>query len=238
MHEEIPVPVRQAETEGQRREEFGELARRFEDAALRWAYSVLGDSALAQDAVQEAYIIAYLHMNQLRDRDAFAGWFKQIVLTACTRLIRRRDIVTKLREQAVEERQADPSEVVEEDEGKDSVRRAVQTLPEHERVVAEMFYFLDYPQEEISRVLDVPVTTVKKRLQYARERLRRTLGENTPTMLLGDDIELPTLELPDQALLAELFGIAILDDQSAYPYPFAVPGSFLPVREDILTCAY
>jgi RNA polymerase sigma factor (sigma-70 family) len=219
----------------QRREDFGELAMRFEAAAFRWAYSILGDTHLAQDAVQEAYLIAFLHIEQLREPQAFAAWFRQIVFTACTRLIRRRDIVTKLREQATDENVPDPSEVVEEHEDKDSVHQAVRTLPEHERIVADMFYFSDYSQEEIARVLAVPVTTVKKRLQHARERLRRMLEQDaSPSMLLAGYPEL--LEQADLNELNAEWLIEMPDGMLALPP--SVHSPIYPVIEGILPNAY
>lgn len=231
---ENPLP-QQSTTDVPQREDFGDLAMRFEAAAFRWAYSILGDPQLAQDAVQEAYLIAFLHIDQLREPQAFAAWFRQIVFTACTRLIRRRDIVTKLREQAVEEATPDPSEVVEEHEDKDSVHQAVRTLPEHERVVADMFYFADYSQEEIARVLAVPVTTVKKRLQHARERLRRMLEQNaSPSMLLANYPELLVQSDLNELTAEWLIGMA----EGILAIPTAVHDPIYPVIEGVLPCAY
>jgi RNA polymerase sigma factor (sigma-70 family) len=233
-----PQGVSEGVSDVQRREDFGELAMRFEAAAFRWAYSILGDTHLAQDAVQEAYLIAFLHIDQLREPQAFAAWFRQIVFTACTRLIRRRDIVTKLREQAVQaadENSPDPSEVVEEHEDKASVHQAVQTLPEHERIVADMFYFSDYSQEEIARVLAVPVTTVKKRLQHARERLRRRLEQSTsPSMLLAG-----YPELLGQADPNELSAEWLVDmPEGTWVLPTGAHELLYPVIEAVLPNAY
>ena len=53
---------------------------------------------------------------------------------------------------------------------------AVQALPEKEQVVTQMFYLNGYSQKEIARLLELPLTTVKKRLQYARRNLRGILA--------------------------------------------------------------
>ena len=52
---------------------------------------------------------------------------------------------------------------------------AVQALPEKEQVVTKLFYLNGYSQKEIARLLELPLTTVKKRLQYARQNLRGLL---------------------------------------------------------------
>jgi len=63
----------------------------------------------------------------------------------------------------------------------------VRALPDHEREVTELFYITGYSQQEIAEQLAVPLTTVKKRLQYAREHLRETMPPMNvlPTDLMG-----------------------------------------------------
>ncbi len=58
----------------------------------------------------------------------------------------------------------DPSLVIETREMNEAVRRAVEALPEHERIVIVLFYSTGYSLKEIAEFLEVPVTTVKKRL--------------------------------------------------------------------------
>lgn len=70
----------------ERHEAFGELVLRFQDMAFACAYAVLGDSYLAEDVAQEAFVVAWQKLDQLRDPNAFAGWLKRIVLTQCNRL--------------------------------------------------------------------------------------------------------------------------------------------------------
>lgn len=175
--------VRKAQAaEGSAREEaFSELIALFQSIARGWAYNCLNDASLAQDVVQEAFLTAYQKIDQLRDPSAFPAWLKRIVLTYCHRATRRQaPHLLPLGDDAAAPH-ADPAAHVEDRELKERVNRAVRALPEHERVVTEMFYITGYSQQEIAERLAVPLTTVKKRLQYAREHLRETM----PTMSLG-----------------------------------------------------
>jgi RNA polymerase sigma factor (sigma-70 family) len=167
----------------ERRELFDDLLKRFEHAAIKWAYAILGDEELARDALQEASLSAFLHLDQLQDDKAFPAWFRQIVSTACHRLIRREKPLADLHDH--EPIHPDPSHEIEESERRENISKAVFELPERERVVAEMFYFADYSQAEIATVLAVPLTTVKKRLQYAREHLRHLIHEDMVMLLPG-----------------------------------------------------
>lgn len=156
---------------------FGEIVRRFQDLAFACAYAVLGDFHLAEDAAQEAFITAWRSLDQLRKPEAFPGWLKRIVLTQCNRLTRGKRVETVALELVAEAQatEADPYAAYESKERRARVLAAIQALPEHERMVTALFYIGDYAQNEIAAFLEVPVTTVKKRLFSAREKLRERM---------------------------------------------------------------
>lgn len=194
--------VRKAQAaEGRAREEaFGELIAPFQSVARGWAYNRLGDAHLAQDVAQEAFLTAYQKLDQLRDPAAFPAWLKRIVLTYCHRAIRRRSPhLLPLEDTAAP--QADPAASAEDRELKEKVNRAVRSLPDHERVVTEMYYITGYSQQEIAQALALPLTTVKKRLQYAREHLREAM----PTMMLSQAGTSYTLDAPLLRLIALVY---------------------------------
>ena len=178
--------VKQAQdAEGEAREEaFGELIAAFQTSAQAWAYRVLGDTHLAQDATQEAFLTAYQKIDQLRDPAAFPAWLKRIVLTHSHRVTRRKSpSLLPLDDDAAP--QPDPATTAEDRELEERVSQAVRALPEHERIVTELFYITGYSQQEIAEQLEVPLTTVKKRLQYAREHLRETMPTMSVMSILG-----------------------------------------------------
>lgn len=163
--------VRQAQQadETERGEIMEKLVAQFAEAAFYWALAVLEDENAARDALQEAWLNVFLHLDQLRESAAFPAWLRQIVVTSCYRALRRENPSLPLEE---ENAAPDLAEEIETKDRRDRVREAVLALPDREREVTELFYFADYPQQEIAEVLSVPLTTVKKRLQYAREHLR------------------------------------------------------------------
>src|SRR5687768_16308690 len=79
-----------AAPEAERHRAFAELVRRFEDLAFGCAYSRLRDAALAEDAAQDAFLVAWQRLDQLREPAAFAGWIRRLVLTQCHRRLRAR----------------------------------------------------------------------------------------------------------------------------------------------------
>ena len=182
--DELIRQVQQA-SDKERDQLLNRLVMQFAESAYRWARVILDDDDKARDAVQEAWLNAYLHLDQLRESAAFPGWFRQIVMSACYRALRGEKSSVPLSEQLPEEatRQPSPIEEVENNERLERIREAVLTLPDGERVVTELFYFDDYSQQEIAEMLAVPVTTIKKRLQYARRRLKTVIQPETVAQL-------------------------------------------------------
>lgn len=163
----------------ERHEAFGELVTGFQDMAFGCAYSVLGDFYLAEDAAQEAFITAWQSLHQLRTPEAFPGWLRRIVLTRCNRLTRGKRLQIVPLEIGANTPSAipDPHATTEQRELREKVLAAIKALPEKERLVTTLFYINGYTQADIGEFLQVPLTTVNKRLYLARQRLKESVIE-------------------------------------------------------------
>jgi len=142
--------------------------------AYACAYAILGDFQLAEDAAQEAFVSAWQKLPQLREPEAFPGWFRRIVLTECNRLTRGNRLrLTSLEDGLQVSSVLDhPHTTFEQKELKSVVFSAIEKLPENERLVVVLFYLEEKSQRDISTFLEVPTTTVAKRLYSARLRLK------------------------------------------------------------------
>lgn len=164
-------------TQAQRHAAFAELVIQFQQIAHRWALGRLNDGMLAQDAVQESFVIAYQKLHTLKEPKAFPGWLRQIIISQCSRLTRNQTVTIEPIQQNEQLMAAgltpEPSLVQLEMEQR--VLAAIYRLPENEREVTDLFYLWGYSQKEIAKMLEIPVTTVKKRLQYARQNLKGIL---------------------------------------------------------------
>ena len=160
-------------------EAFAAIVRRFQDFAFAYAYALLGDFHLAEDAAQEAFLAAWRNLDQLREPAAFPGWLKRIVMTHCNRMTRGKQLRTVAFDAAAElpSGLASPSAAYEARERQREVLAAIGELPEHERLATLLFYIGDYAQSEVAAFLEVPLTTVKKRLFSARRKLRERMLE-------------------------------------------------------------
>jgi RNA polymerase sigma factor (sigma-70 family) len=158
-------------------EAYTALAQRFQGMAYAIVSRYVGDYHLAQDLVQDAIIEALVHLPQLKEPEAFPGWFRQIVFRQCTRLLRQVALPSTSLEAVsadlVAER--DTEDLVIQAEREASVRSALASLPRHEQLVAVLFYGYGYSYKEVSAFLKIPLTTVKKRLHSARQKLKMHL---------------------------------------------------------------
>ena len=156
---------------------YESIVRRFQDMAVGYGYSILRDFQLAEDAAQESFLEAYRNIDKLREPAAFPGWFRRIVFKQCDRITRNRSFAIVPLD-AVEDRasqQPTQADAIEQREMNDKIITAVDSLPDHERAATMLYYISGYSQEEVAEFLDVPVTTIKKRLYSARKRLREML---------------------------------------------------------------
>jgi RNA polymerase sigma factor (sigma-70 family) len=162
---------------------FGLLVRRFQDLAVGYAFSILGDRHHAEDAAQSAFLDAFQGLRGLEHPAAFPAWLRRIVFKYCDRQTRgRRARLSLDAARDVEAPNVDPHAAVAEPEERAWVRQTIFELPEPERTALVLYYFEERRQREIADFLEVPVSTVNNRIHTARQRL----AERMTTMIERD----------------------------------------------------
>jgi len=156
---------------------FTSLVVRFQDAVFANAYARLRDFGHAEDAAQEVFVDAYRHLADLREPAAFTAWLRAIVAKHCDRVLRRRKLEHVSLSEEIGAASDDPVEALDRVRARDRVRDAVDSLPAGERLVVLHTYLAEQTAAEASAFLELPLTTVKKRLHSARRRLARQLGD-------------------------------------------------------------
>lgn len=156
---------------------YGQIVNRFQDMAYAYAYSIVGDNGLAQDAAQDAFIDAYQSLAKLREPAAFPGWFRRIVLKHSDRQIRGKRATLVALEDAgpLGSVQLDPAALMDEALVRGDVHAAIELLPANQRSVTALFYVEGYSYDEIASFLEIPISAVKKRLFNARKNLKERM---------------------------------------------------------------
>jgi RNA polymerase sigma factor (sigma-70 family) len=159
---------------------FSTVIQQFQGMAYATAYRMLGDVHLAEDATQEAFIEAYLGLPSLREPIAFPAWLRRIVLRQGERLIRNRHNAMTISLEACPTPEVirddfNPALLTEHYEQQRIVRQAIDDLSAPQRDVVLLFYGNGYALKEIAIMLDIPLSTVKKRLFDGRKHLKQHL---------------------------------------------------------------
>jgi RNA polymerase sigma factor (sigma-70 family) len=156
---------------------YARIVQHFQDMVYGYAYAILGDFHLAEDVAQEAFVEAYYNLSKLQVAAAFPGWLRQIVHYRCSRFTRGKSLTITPLDQTNEIPSVghEPHKAIEKRELKDAVTQAIRLLSQPLREVTTLFYINGYSHHEISGFLDIPVNTVKSRLNASRKRLKERL---------------------------------------------------------------
>ncbi len=150
------------------------------DAVFRLAFSVVRDRALAEDVTQDTMLKAWIALPTFRGESSMRGWVMRIAHnTAISTLRSRRAFVTDPVDlpEAVDEPERLPEQRVENSQVMDDFEQALDLLDDLSRSVVVLREIEGLPYDEIARLLDVPLPTVKTRLLRARRKLASALRE-------------------------------------------------------------
>lgn len=139
------------------------------------AYRILRDVERAQDAVQQAFLLAWRELPRLRDPERFEVWLHRLLVNACYEELRRyRRWTTHVRTLPIDGPGGDDEMVSIDD--RDALERAFRTLSPEHRAVVVLHHHAGLPLASIAEVAGVPVGTIKSRLHYATRTLRESLA--------------------------------------------------------------
>ena len=166
---------------------FNQLVLSHQDLAYQHAYSLLGDTALAEDVTQESFIKAFQGLKTFRG-GSFRGWLLRIVTNSAYDILRRsqRHPTQPLfpEDDNGEELEsapwlADPAasvqNTVEQKELSEELRILLEQLPDAYRSVLTLVDIYQFDYVEAAETLRIPIGTVKSRLARARLRMKEKL---------------------------------------------------------------
>ncbi|MGZ5128465.1 MAG: RNA polymerase sigma factor [Actinomycetota bacterium] len=166
---------------------FGELVERHQSRIYAVCLRILADPEEARDAAQDAFITAFRKLAQFRGDAAFTTWLHRIAVNACydeLRRAKRRPMlhtVTAADDDRAPEPGPPSADHADEIAGTLDVTKALAAIPDDFRIALVLADVEDLPYDEIARVLEVPVGTVKSRVHRGRIALAKELTGEPPT---------------------------------------------------------
>jgi RNA polymerase sigma-70 factor (ECF subfamily) len=167
------------------REAFAILARTRGDTLFGIARRILRDASLAEDAVQQALVIAWRELPRLRDPERFDAWLHRMLVHACYAEAGRRRAWTSTIRVLPVEGPAGPDDLASLID-RDEVERGFRRLPPEQRAILVLHHYLGLDSGEIGEVMQIPAGTARSRLHYAHRAMRALLeADARPTAVAG-----------------------------------------------------
>lgn len=160
-------------------EALGLLYDRHRLPVYRTALAITHDQDAAEDILQEVFLRLHTYVHRVDTSLPLSPWLYRITVnlsyTYVTRRNKWRVPLEDFVDQLIGPARYSPEPEAERHDDLRVMQRAIDTLPFSQRVVIVLYYLNDLSLQEISEILAVPVGTVKSRLHYGRENLRREL---------------------------------------------------------------
>ncbi len=161
-------------------EAFARLFEEYKNLVYRAAYLTLGNNADAEDILQDVFLQVHRSLETYDpNRGAFTTWLHRITVNRCLNWRRRRPKVDSL-DEAAEARAGGRDVMPDRYADDDCVRRALDRLSVKLRVVVVLRHYSDLSYAEIAEILDLPLGTVKSRLNLALRTLHGELKADYP----------------------------------------------------------
>ncbi|WP_153797823.1 RNA polymerase sigma factor [Foetidibacter luteolus] len=152
---------------------FGYLYDSYSGALFSVILSIITDRELAGDVLQEVFVKIWRQIDSYDDsKGRLFTWMLNIARNASIDMVRSKGFQNSRQNRELTENVYDSSGTTQTNTDKIGLRKIVQTLKEEYKVLIELSYFQGFTQEEISRMLNIPLGTVKTRLRNALVQLR------------------------------------------------------------------
>ena len=167
--------------------DFTTFMRNYQNMVYSTAVRLIGNETQAEDIAQEVFLKAHQHWDNLKGSPTAGGWLKTVATNLSINHVQRykkrwsffSDLVHK--DESGDEKEVEfaaPDTFfsgLDSGERREWVERALEKLPEHQRVPLVLFHFEEMPYEDIARKLGVSLSKVKTDILRGREALAKIL---------------------------------------------------------------
>lgn len=157
---------------------FGKLIEHYQNRIFAVTYGIVGSRHDAEDIAQDTFIKAYEGIRRLKNGTAFYSWLIRIAVNTSLNYKKSSQKTRTVPLDTISEpvyQGENPDAYVENREGMERVETLLNELPSEHRAVLVLREIEGLSYEEISVLLDIPLGTVKSRINHAREKLRRAV---------------------------------------------------------------
>ena len=160
---------------------FNQLVNIWYSRIYNYAYRYSSDQEFAKEVVQKTFIQVYQKIHQLKDTSKLKSWLYRIVSNCCSsegRLVKRKKWFASSNDMPKVRDNRTPESVYRKKEMKEIVLGTLQKIPDDQRKVIIMKEYEGLKFKEIAEVLNISENTVKSRMYYGLDAMRKILVEN------------------------------------------------------------
>lgn len=165
---------------------FAEIVELYKDKIFHLGYRMLSNRHEAEDVVQETFLRVYKNLDRYDQKQKFSTWIYRIGTNLCIDRLRKRKPTYSLDAELNDQDGTDGYALLPGDERtpeseyllsetQQLIHQAIDSLPDKYKTVMVLRYLQELSLQEISEVMDMPVTTIKTRVHRGREFLRKKL---------------------------------------------------------------
>jgi len=206
---------------------WGEIYEKTNRYVYFMALKFLSAEQDAQDIAQEVYIQAIRSIGQLYAAESFFGWIRSIIFSKCKDLVKKKkpvlldddedggsplDDIPEIGENFIPDMALDSAET------RRMILELIDALPYAQRQAVLFFYYDEMTIDQIAAVMECPTGTVKSRLNYARQQIKKGVEEH----------EKKGVKLYGAAALP-ILSILLREQAQALPIPPALSGGLAPI---------
>ncbi len=165
---------------------YVELVKRYRDRLISFVYRFLGDLDLSEDIVQDTMLKVYTHKHYYKQIAKFSTWIYTVAgnlaKTELRKRKRRKETIlshmsTEDRKYEIPSKDLASEEIIQGEYAERDIQKAILQLPVHFRTVVILRDIQELSYEEISKIVKVPLGTVKSRINRARLQLQQMLKD-------------------------------------------------------------
>jgi len=158
---------------------FQRLVELYQGPIYNMCYRMLHNAHDAEDAAQEIFLRMYTKIETYDQSRKFSTWIFSVASNYCIDRIRRRRPLVPLDDMAfaLPSTEDGPERMALRGELRDTVQRALATLPDHYRLIAVLRYWHDFSYQEIEEITKLSESAVKTRLHRARKMIAQALDK-------------------------------------------------------------
>lgn len=155
------------------------LIERYQDEMLNFFYRRVDSKTQAEDMVQELFLKVIRHAHRFRAKARFSTWLYRIAINLVRNFYRRpRRVSTEEAPEFWANIQDKAANFTASFELKSDLQRFMRKLKQDFQLILELTYFQDLSTDEVAKVLNLPVGTVKSRRFHALKQLDRLMQES------------------------------------------------------------